>query len=140
MLRPRRQLRWAMWLLRSPEALFFSPTRPRRWSRQRWRAQTSQDRSVKIHHSRRHVYLIACESQLARRIFYSFAKPGSEYMFVQDIQHLFPDDIVDRVFSIFDRDGNGDASREEVEMALMCVQDGKTVSARLTRRSQGLPP
>ncbi|KAI4526439.1 hypothetical protein K525DRAFT_259127 [Schizophyllum commune Loenen D] len=57
--------------------------------------------------------------QVARRIFYSFAKPGSEYMFVQDIQHLFPDDIVDRVFSIFDRDGNGDASREEVEMALM---------------------
>ncbi|KAL1748755.1 Mechanosensitive ion channel-domain-containing protein [Schizophyllum fasciatum] len=57
--------------------------------------------------------------QLARRIFYSFAKPGADYMFLQDIQHLFPDDIVDRVFSIFDRDGNGDASREEVEMALM---------------------
>lgn len=57
--------------------------------------------------------------QLARRIFYSFARPGSDFIFLQDIQRLFPDDIVDRVFSIFDRDGNGDASREEVEMALM---------------------
>ena len=73
-------------------------------------------------------YLTAYISQLARRIFYSFAKPGSEYMFVQDIQHLFPDDVVDRVFSIFDRDGNGDASREEVEMALMYVEN--VVSAR----------
>ncbi|KAJ3775029.1 Mechanosensitive ion channel-domain-containing protein [Lentinula raphanica] len=57
---------------------------------------------------------------LARRIFYSFAKPGSEYLFIQDIARFFPTpDEADSVFALFDRDGNGDASREEIENACM---------------------
>ncbi|KAF5370669.1 hypothetical protein D9758_001813 [Tetrapyrgos nigripes] len=57
---------------------------------------------------------------LARRLFYSFAKPGSEFMLVEDIAHLFSSrEEADKVFGLFDRDGNGDASRNEVELACM---------------------
>ncbi|KAF9268886.1 hypothetical protein L218DRAFT_1073318 [Marasmius fiardii PR-910] len=57
---------------------------------------------------------------LARRLFYSFVKPGSEYLFVEDIAQFFSSqDEADRVFALFDRDGNGDASRDETEMACM---------------------
>ncbi|KAL0576656.1 hypothetical protein V5O48_005316 [Marasmius crinis-equi] len=57
---------------------------------------------------------------LARRLFYSFVKPGSDYMFVEDIARYFASqDEADRVFALFDRDGNGDASRDELEMACM---------------------
>ncbi|KAL0072385.1 hypothetical protein AAF712_000148 [Marasmius tenuissimus] len=57
---------------------------------------------------------------LARRLFYSFVKPGSEYMFVEDFARYFPSrEEADRVFALFDRDGNGDASRDEIEMACM---------------------
>ncbi|KAJ4467895.1 Mechanosensitive ion channel-domain-containing protein [Lentinula edodes] len=57
---------------------------------------------------------------LARRIFYSFTKPGSEYMFIENIAKYFPTpDEADSVFALFDRDGNGDASMEEIEIACM---------------------
>ncbi|KAJ7901846.1 Mechanosensitive ion channel-domain-containing protein [Mycena olivaceomarginata] len=57
---------------------------------------------------------------LARRLFYSFAKPNAEYMLVEDIQRFFPTrDEADLVFALFDQDSNGDASRDEVEMAIM---------------------
>ncbi|KAJ4002056.1 Mechanosensitive ion channel-domain-containing protein [Lentinula boryana] len=57
---------------------------------------------------------------LARRIFYSFARPGHEYLFIRDIARFFPTpDEADSVFALFDRDGNGDASREEIEIACM---------------------
>ncbi|XP_006461100.1 hypothetical protein AGABI2DRAFT_204597, partial [Agaricus bisporus var. bisporus H97] len=56
---------------------------------------------------------------LARRIFYSFAKPGAGYVFEKDIAPYFPSEEAPSVFSLFDRDGNGDASREEVEMACL---------------------
>ncbi|KAF8210292.1 hypothetical protein K438DRAFT_1903862 [Mycena galopus ATCC 62051] len=57
---------------------------------------------------------------LARRLFYSFAKPNADYMLVEDIQRFFPTrDEADRVFALFDQDSNGDASRDEVEMAIM---------------------
>ncbi|GAW01584.1 serine threonine protein kinase [Lentinula edodes] len=57
---------------------------------------------------------------LARRIFYSFTKPGSEYMFIENIARYFPTpDEADSVFALFDRDGNGDASMEEIEIACM---------------------
>lgn len=56
---------------------------------------------------------------LARRIFYSFAKPGAVYMLEQDIARFFPPEQVPMVFALFDRDGNGDASREEVEMSCL---------------------
>ncbi|KAF5393511.1 hypothetical protein D9757_000597 [Collybiopsis confluens] len=57
---------------------------------------------------------------LARRIFYSFAKPGSDYLLVQDIARFFstPEEA-DAVFALFDKDSNGDATREEVEIACM---------------------
>ncbi|KAJ3575123.1 hypothetical protein NP233_g1300 [Leucocoprinus birnbaumii] len=57
---------------------------------------------------------------LARRIFYSFAKPGAEYILEEDIARFFttPDEA-HSVFALFDRDGNGDASREELEMSCL---------------------
>jgi len=57
---------------------------------------------------------------LARRIFYSFAQQASDYLFVEDIEGLFltKEDAL-AVFSLFDKDGNGDASREEIEIACL---------------------
>jgi hypothetical protein len=58
--------------------------------------------------------------QLARRIFYSFAKKNGQYMEVADIAPLFSSKgEAEAVFNLFDKDGNGDASRDEVEMACM---------------------
>jgi hypothetical protein len=59
-------------------------------------------------------------SQLARRLFYSFVKPQSDVLLVEDIQRFFTtQDEADAVFSLFDMDSNGDATRDEVEMACM---------------------
>jgi hypothetical protein len=59
-------------------------------------------------------------AQLARRLFYSFAQPGSDYLLVEDIEGLFPTkDDAFAVFSLFDKDSNGDASREEIEIACL---------------------
>lgn len=57
---------------------------------------------------------------LARRIFYSFRKNGSDVMILSDIEPYFNgrDAAID-AFVMFDRDGNGDATREEVELACM---------------------
>ncbi|THH18467.1 hypothetical protein EUX98_g8949, partial [Antrodiella citrinella] len=57
---------------------------------------------------------------LARRLFYSFARPGAEYLIVEDIARFFatPEEA-DAAFAIFDKDSNGDASRDELEMACM---------------------
>ncbi|KAF9460703.1 hypothetical protein BDZ94DRAFT_1169180 [Collybia nuda] len=57
---------------------------------------------------------------LARRLFYSFAKPGAEYLLLSDIARFFPTpEEAEHVFTLFDKDMNGDASREEVEMACL---------------------
>ncbi|KAF7315647.1 Mechanosensitive ion channel protein [Mycena indigotica] len=57
---------------------------------------------------------------LARRLFYSFAKPDANYLLVEDITRFFrSQDEADKVFALFDRDSNGDASLDEVEMAVM---------------------
>ncbi|KAH8107938.1 hypothetical protein BXZ70DRAFT_884347 [Cristinia sonorae] len=57
---------------------------------------------------------------LARRLFYSFARPGAEYIIVEDIARFFPTpDDADAAFAIFDKDSNGDANRDEIEMACM---------------------
>ncbi|KAJ7924831.1 hypothetical protein B0H13DRAFT_1976209 [Mycena leptocephala] len=57
---------------------------------------------------------------LARRLFYSFAKPNTDYMLVEDVAPFFPtSEEADLVFALFDQDSNGDASRDEVEMAVM---------------------
>ncbi|RXW21641.1 hypothetical protein EST38_g4203 [Candolleomyces aberdarensis] len=57
---------------------------------------------------------------LARRIFYSFAKPGADVLLVEDIQRYFPTaEEAAQVFALFDKDFNGDATREEMEITLM---------------------
>ncbi|KAF9049751.1 hypothetical protein BJ165DRAFT_1341961 [Panaeolus papilionaceus] len=57
---------------------------------------------------------------LARRLFYSFAKQNTDYLEVEDIERFFPDkDQAAAAFALFDKDSNGDASREEVEMACL---------------------
>ncbi|KJA19910.1 hypothetical protein HYPSUDRAFT_842053 [Hypholoma sublateritium FD-334 SS-4] len=57
---------------------------------------------------------------LARRLFHSFAQNGAEYLLVGDIARFFPTkEDADAVFALFDKDGNGDASREEMEMACL---------------------
>ncbi|KAJ7072310.1 Mechanosensitive ion channel-domain-containing protein [Mycena amicta] len=57
---------------------------------------------------------------LARRLFYSFAKPGAEYLLIEDIARFFTSpDEADKVFALFDTDFNGDVSLEEIEMAVM---------------------
>ncbi|KAI0305411.1 hypothetical protein B0F90DRAFT_1808688 [Multifurca ochricompacta] len=55
---------------------------------------------------------------LARRIFFSFRKPGRDYIVFQDISRFFPSiDEADSAFVLFDRDGNGDVTLEETEQA-----------------------
>ncbi|KAI0675104.1 Mechanosensitive ion channel-domain-containing protein [Trametes maxima] len=57
---------------------------------------------------------------LARRLFYSFARPGADHLQVEDIERFFRSrDEADAAFTIFDKDMNGDVKREEVEMACM---------------------
>ncbi|KAH9485389.1 Mechanosensitive ion channel protein Msy2 [Psilocybe cubensis] len=57
---------------------------------------------------------------LARRLYYSFAKKDAEYLLVEDIQRFFPTkEDADAAFALFDKDGNGDVSREEIEMACL---------------------
>lgn len=58
---------------------------------------------------------------LARRLFYSFAKPGSEYLYLSDIARYFQSmEEAQRVYALFDKDFNDDVSRDEVEMS--CVE------------------
>ncbi|KAI0000574.1 Mechanosensitive ion channel-domain-containing protein [Russula vinacea] len=55
---------------------------------------------------------------LARRIFFSFCKQGRDYLVFQDISRFFPSlEEADSAFTLFDRDGNGDVSLEEVEQS-----------------------
>ncbi|CAL1707549.1 unnamed protein product [Somion occarium] len=61
---------------------------------------------------------------LARRLFYSFVRPGSEYLIVEDIARFFPTpDDTDAAFAIFDKDSNGDITRDEIEMSCMYVSN-----------------
>ncbi|KAI0063682.1 hypothetical protein BV25DRAFT_1801709 [Artomyces pyxidatus] len=57
---------------------------------------------------------------LARRLFYSFCKPGKEDLTVSDFSPYFPTpEDTDMAFLIFDKDGNGDITRDELEQACM---------------------
>lgn len=57
---------------------------------------------------------------LARRLFYSFRQPGADHLTINDIVRYFPDyDSALVAFATFDRDGNGDATRDEIDMALL---------------------
>ncbi|WVQ85247.1 hypothetical protein IAT38_007412 [Cryptococcus sp. DSM 104549] len=57
---------------------------------------------------------------LARRLFYSFRAPGADHLDIQDVARFFPDlETAQIAFSIFDKDGNGDATRDELESAIL---------------------
>lgn len=57
---------------------------------------------------------------LGRRIFYSFCPSYRRSLVLEDIARCFTDrEMAERAFSLFDRDGNGDATLEEVEMSLL---------------------
>ncbi|KAF9475543.1 hypothetical protein BDN70DRAFT_813949, partial [Pholiota conissans] len=57
---------------------------------------------------------------LARRLFYSFAQTKAEYLLLEDIQRFFPTkEDAAAVFALFDKDGNGDATRDEIELACL---------------------
>ncbi|KAJ7218050.1 Mechanosensitive ion channel-domain-containing protein [Mycena pura] len=57
---------------------------------------------------------------LARRLFYSFVKPGADSWLAEDIARFFATaDEADNAFALFDKDSNGDVTLEEVEMAIM---------------------
>ncbi|QRV94149.1 transporter, small conductance mechanosensitive ion channel (MscS) family protein [Ceratobasidium sp. AG-Ba] len=57
---------------------------------------------------------------LARRIFYSFVQPGAHVLVITDIAHYFPDyETAEIAFGLFDKDGNHDVTRDEVEMACL---------------------
>ncbi|KAI0743906.1 Mechanosensitive ion channel-domain-containing protein [Daedaleopsis nitida] len=57
---------------------------------------------------------------LARRLFYSFVRPGTDRLQVEDIARFFAThEEADHAFTIFDKDMNGDINRDEIEMACM---------------------
>ncbi|ETW80431.1 Mechanosensitive ion channel [Heterobasidion irregulare TC 32-1] len=57
---------------------------------------------------------------LARRLFLSFVRPGYDYLVVDNIARFFPTYPDAQVaFAIFDKDGNGDITMEELEMSCL---------------------
>ncbi|KAG8964489.1 hypothetical protein FRC03_001740 [Tulasnella sp. 419] len=57
---------------------------------------------------------------LARRIFYSFRQEDSTVMVLDDIARFFPTPEQAQIaFHVFDKDGNGDVTRDEVELACL---------------------
>ncbi|KAL7424777.1 hypothetical protein Q5752_000461 [Cryptotrichosporon argae] len=60
--------------------------------------------------------------QLARRLFYSFRQGGADHLELGDIARFFPDlETAQAAFQIFDVDGNGDATRDEIEAAVLQI-------------------
>ncbi|OWZ32002.1 serine/threonine protein kinase [Cryptococcus neoformans var. grubii Br795] len=59
---------------------------------------------------------------LARRLFYSFRAPGAAHLDIQDVVQYFPNlETAQAAFAIFDKDGNGDATRDEIESAVLGI-------------------
>lgn len=59
--------------------------------------------------------------QLARRIYYSF-RQGKTEVTLADIARFFPNlEVARDAFAVLDQDMNGGATRDEIEMSLMCV-------------------
>jgi hypothetical protein len=57
---------------------------------------------------------------LARRLFYSFRQDDKDHLELRDIARYFPNlETAENAFSVFDVDGNGDATRDEIEQAIM---------------------
>lgn len=58
--------------------------------------------------------------QLARRLFYSFRRPGMDGITIEDIARFYPTiEDAEVAFSLFDKDQNGDVSRDEIEMSCL---------------------
>ncbi|KAG8685940.1 hypothetical protein FRC11_009802 [Ceratobasidium sp. 423] len=71
---------------------------------------------------------------LARRIFYSFVQPGATSLVITDIAQYFPDhQMTEIAFGMFDKDGNHDATRDEVEMACLEVHRERLALANSMR-------
>lgn len=59
---------------------------------------------------------------LARRLYYSFRKPGIAHVVLEDVARFFPDlETAEAAFAVFDKDGNGDATRDEIESAILSM-------------------
>ncbi|CAE7191361.1 unnamed protein product [Rhizoctonia solani] len=72
--------------------------------------------------------------QLARRIFYSFVQPGATSIVITDIAQYFPDhEMTEIAFGMFDKDGNHDATRDEVELACLEVHRERLALANSMR-------
>jgi hypothetical protein len=66
---------------------------------------------------------VLTSGQLAKRIFYSFSKPGANYLVPEDIaSYYLTFEDSSTAFAFFDKDGNGDVSREEMEATCLCVE------------------
>ncbi|GAA5862378.1 hypothetical protein JCM3774_002497 [Rhodotorula dairenensis] len=72
--------------------------------------------------------------QLARRIYYSFTPRYRDGMVLADISRCFRSrEDADRAFAIFDRDGNGDATLEEIEMSCLDIHRERISLSRSMR-------
>jgi hypothetical protein len=59
---------------------------------------------------------------LARRLFYSFRAPGAADIVIDDIARFFPDiETAQAAFAVFDKDMNGDVTRDEIEAAVLAM-------------------
>ncbi|KWU45155.1 hypothetical protein RHOSPDRAFT_10799, partial [Rhodotorula sp. JG-1b] len=72
--------------------------------------------------------------QLARRIYYSFTPRYRDGMVLADISRCFRNrEEADRAFAIFDRDGNGDATLDEIEMSCLDIHRERISLSRSMR-------
>ncbi|SCZ95272.1 BZ3500_MvSof-1268-A1-R1_Chr11-2g03397 [Microbotryum saponariae] len=72
--------------------------------------------------------------QLARRIYYSFCPSYRDSLLIEDVSRCFQNrEQAERAFSIFDRDGNGDATRDEIEMAVLDIHRERLSLSRSMR-------
>ncbi|BGP19258.1 hypothetical protein JCM10213_008223 [Rhodosporidiobolus nylandii] len=71
---------------------------------------------------------------LARRIYYSFCPQYRDGLVLADISRCFRNkEEADRAFAIFDRDQNGDATIDEVEMACLDIHRERLALSRSMR-------
>lgn len=72
--------------------------------------------------------------QLARRIYYSFCPNYRTGLVLADISRCFRNrEETERAFAIFDRDMNGDATLEEIEMACLDIHRERLALQRSMR-------
>ncbi|PWW79266.1 hypothetical protein C7212DRAFT_272790 [Tuber magnatum] len=70
------------------------------------------------------LYTTEGSQALARRLFRTLVREGTEVVYVEDLKHAFPsEEEAEAAFQMFDRDLNGDISCEEMEIA--CVEIGR---------------